>query len=50
MTPVEPRVILPFLKQLQLWHQVQSYIALVSGILLALVGPMLLTLSYSDSQ
>jgi hypothetical protein len=44
MTPVDPRSILPILKQLQLRHQIQSYSALLGGAVLSLLGPMLLML------
>jgi len=46
MTSVEPRVILPFLKKLQLAHQLQTYAALLGGILLSLLGPLVVTLSF----
>jgi hypothetical protein len=44
MNSADPRVILPFLKQLQRKHQIQSYAGLIGGAVLCLLGPMLIML------
>jgi hypothetical protein len=46
MKPVNPRVILPFLKKLQLTHQLQTYAALLGGAVLSLIGPMVVAVSF----
>jgi hypothetical protein len=44
--PVDPRVILPFLKKLQLTHEIHTYAALIGGMVLSLLGPMFVTLCF----
>jgi len=46
MKPVDPRLILPFLKKLQLTHQIHTGAALLGGAILSLLGPMFVTLCF----
>jgi hypothetical protein len=45
MTPADPQKLLPYLKKLRRNHRIKTWSALIGGLLLSLVGPMLITLS-----
>ena len=46
MKPINPRLILPYLHNLQRAHMLQSYAAFFGGAALSLIGPMLVTMSF----
>ncbi len=46
MKPISPRLILPYLHNLQRAHMLQSYAAFFGGAALSLIGPMLVTVSF----
>jgi hypothetical protein len=45
MTPVDPQALLLYLKKLRRNHRIKTWAALIGGLILSLLGPMLITLS-----